>query len=312
MLQDISDRLMKVIEQKKHKEKLQADLRSVERELKDETARLDTLRQQLEKEQYDVEKLKGVSVTGLFYSVLGSREQQEEKERQEMLAAQMKYQQAEHQVEFLKRDRDYLGGQLDALAGVEAEYQSLLEEKESLLRQSDQSFDRDLLDLSEQIAEQEAEIKEIGEAIEAGEQVITGLNGVIDSLESAGNWGVWDMLGGELISTAIKHSRIDEARSGIHDVQAQMSRFTRELADVRKHVAIEIDISGLASFADFFFDGLIVDWVVQSRISDSLRQTREAKNMISETVAQLKDLRKSAREQRDELQTRRVRIIEQS
>lgn len=33
---------------------------------------------------------------------------------------------------------------------------------------------------------------------------------------------------------------------------------------------IDINISSFDTFADYFFDGLIFDWIVQSKINDSL------------------------------------------
>lgn len=312
MLQEISEKLSKTIEIKRKKEKLQRDLSSVSKELKDTKSRLDSLSTQLEKEKIDVDKLEGTSLKGLFYSVLGSREQQLDKERQEMLSAQLKYQQTRNHVEFLKRDREYLRQQIDPLAGVDAEYERLLAEKERLLHQTDEKTARQLMEITEKIAELEAEIKEITEAIHAGNQVVSGLRQVISSLKSAEGWGTWDLLGGEFISTAVKHSRIDEARNGIHDVQTKMSQFSRELADVRKHVEVQIDIGALASFADFFFDGLIADWVVQSRIRDSLNQTIKAQQMVEKTVDELEGLKNKSLHKIEELREQRTRLIERS
>ncbi|WP_077368186.1 hypothetical protein [Anaerosalibacter sp. Marseille-P3206] len=35
---------------------------------------------------------------------------------------------------------------------------------------------------------------------------------------------------------------------------------------------IDINISSFDTFADYFFDGLIFDWIVQSKINDSLNR----------------------------------------
>jgi hypothetical protein len=312
MLEQISEQLSEVIEQKRRKKKLEQDLKSVENELQDQSARLDSLRTQLEKEKVDVERLEGTSLTGLFYAVLGSREEQLEKERQELLSAELKYQQARHQAAFLENEKAYLSGQLGKLTGVEARYQSLLAEKEDFLHQSNQAVAAELIAYSEKIAEHGSEIKEIREAIAAGHEVILGLDQVIGSLDSAKGWGTWDMLGGGLISTAVKHSRIDDARSAVSAVQAQMSRFSRELADVREHVDIQIDISQIESFADFFFDNLIFDWIVQSKITDSLGQSRQAKSRITQTVKDLEDVKKAAEQEQADLRHKRARLIEKT
>ncbi|RPJ27195.1 MAG: hypothetical protein EHM33_08835 [Chloroflexi bacterium] len=310
MLQELSARLSKIIEKKRLKEKLEQDLYTVEAELRDESARLASLGAQLKKEKVDVEKLEHLSVTALFYSVLGSREQQLERERQELLSAQLLYQKAKKQVAFLEQEKNNLSGQLDKLTGVESEYELLLSEKDNFLRQTNQTVAKELIEFSEQIANLNSELSEITEAITAGRTVILGLEQVIKSLESAGNWGAWDMLGGGLISTAIKHSRIDDARSSVDDVQKNISQFKRELADVRKSVDIQIDIGELASFADFFFDGLIVDWIVQSKIEDSLTQSQKAKSMIIRAVNELESLKMITESKRADLQEKRALLIE--
>jgi hypothetical protein len=310
MLQDLSARLSKTIEQKRLKEKLEQDVHAIETELRDKSARLESLGAQLDQEKVDVEKLERISLTALFYSVLGSREQQLEKERQELLSAQLLYQQTKYQVESLRQEQASLLQRLTKLTGIEPEYELLLSEKEQLLRQSNQTVAKELIALSEQIANLDTEIKEMTEAIMAGIQVVSGLDQVIKSLESAENWGAWDIMGGGLISTAIKHSRIDDARSGVNDVQVKISQFKRELADVRKNVELQIDIGELASFADFFFDGLIVDWIVQSRIVDSLEQSKKAKNIIAQVVKELERLKEITQNQNYGLKEKRALLIE--
>ena len=312
MLSELSARLSKVIEQMKLKEKLARDLSAVEAELGEITSSLEALGAQLEIEQVDVKKLERTSMTALFYTVLGSREEQLEKERQELLSAQLRYQRVKYQMEALQRERESLSREIADLAEVEDEYQSLLAEKETLLRQSDPAVTGRLLENARQSAELAAQIHEIGEAIQAGRGVLSSLNGVLDSLGSAQRWGIWDMFGGGVISTALKHDHIDNARQGIQDVQEKMSRFERELADVRNEVELQIDIGGFETFADYFFDGLISDWVVQSKIEASLKRARNAKRAISKAIHRLQNLKQELQNKQNDLQEQRAQFIERS
>ena len=312
MLSDISDRLTQVIEKRRLRDKLSLDLKQVEQELTEKSGLMDTILQQLKREQVDVEKLERLSLTALFYTVLGSKEQQVEKERQELLAAQLKYQQAKGAVERLRGDQAYMEQQLAGLRGVDDEYNSLLARKEVLLRQANLQVATELMHLSEQIANKQAERREIDEAITAATGVLASLDKVIDSLQSAEGWGTWDMLGGGLLSTVIKHSRIDDARDAVQDVQAKMSRFNRELADVHRSTDIKIEISGLDIFADYFFDSLIVDWIVQSKIQNSLEQARQVKDRIVMAAKSLGKLRNDVLSQMQRLNEQRALSIEKS
>lgn len=312
MLQELSSRLSNALEQKRLKKKLEQDLKVVEGELQEKSVQLAALEVRLKKEKVDVEKLERTSLTALFYAVLGNREQQLETERQELLSAQLRYQQTKRQAEFLQQDQESLRERLHRLAGIESEYEQLLAEKEALLRQSNQTVASELLAFSDQTALLNSEVGEFTEAIEAGNQVVSGLGRVIQSLESAEGWGTWDLLGGGLISTAVKHSRIDDARKDVYYVQARMSQFKRELADVQGGVELGIDIGEFTSFADFFFDGLIVDWIVQSKIGESLARARKARSVITRAVKALEGLRSTTQSKSKELQEKRALLIERA
>ena len=113
------------------------------------------------------------------------------------------------------------------------------------------------------------EIKELKEAITPGNMAINTLNEAIELLDSAGDWGTWDLLGGGLVADMMKHDKIDKAKQAILNAQTYVQRLQVELQDVNMSLDGSIQITGGAVFADFFFDGLIADWYMQSKISQS-------------------------------------------
>ena len=98
---------------------------------------------------------------------------------------------------------------------------------------------------------------EIREAIEAGERALVSLQDARESLGSARNWGLLDLLGGRSISGLVKHVKIDNARQSLNRAKADLNRFSKELSDVRDLQGLNIEIGDFLTFADFFFDGLI-------------------------------------------------------
>lgn len=312
MLSEISVQLTQVIGKRKLKEKIEGDLAQVNQDLDTQYKRMAELEQRLKKEQVDVERLERLSLAGLFYLVLGSREQQTEKERQELLAAQLKYQQARQTINALHSDQADLEARLKNLQGVEDEYTALKAHKEILLSQLNPQISAGMTHLSMQIADRNAEKREVDEALAAASLALESLDQVIESLENAEGWGYWDILGGNLLTTALKHSHIDDARAAVEDAQAQISRFNRELADVKRSTNIAIEIGGLEIFADYFLDGLIVDWIVQSKIQESLEQSRQTKAGIARAVENLNHLKSNLFSQLQDLSDQRTRLIEQS
>ena len=136
-------------------------------------------------------------------------------------------------------------------------------------------------------------LREVNEAIQAGERSLRSLRQAEAALNSAGNWGLLDILSGKnggLISGLFKHSKMSDAQHYIEQAKMDLSRFENELRDVQDLNYLNVEISGFLTFADFFFDGLISDLFVQSRISDAKRQVNEAIYRVETVLGQLRTI----------------------
>src|SRR4030042_1915584 len=241
MLEELNRELMESKEKLRILQKFLDVLERTQNALGEQNSRLVRLESVLEKEGADVQKLEGLSLAGLFHSVLGDKQSQLEKERQEYLAAKLKYDECIYSVSALKRDIDSFRIRIAALGDLDGPYQSIVDKKEQLISQSGSENAAKLIEFSETLADTQSDIRELNEAIGAGQAAMAVLDEVVNSLKSAKNWGTFDMLGGGLIATAVKHSRINSARELIHQVQQQLRIFQRELADVGSKTEIEVD-----------------------------------------------------------------------
>jgi hypothetical protein len=312
MLEELNRELVEIKEKLRIRQKLVNDLDRTKNMLGEQRSRLAELAATLQKEGADVEKLEGLSLTGVFHAVLGDKEAQLEKERQEYLAAKLKHDECKYSVSALERDIDDLQARITGLGDLDSRHRAIFERKEELISRGSDRTAAKLIALSEASADAQSDIRELKEAIDAGNAVLAGLDGVVDSLKSARNWGTFDMLGGGLIATAVKHSRIDRARESVHCVQQSLRVFQRELADVDSRTEIEIDIGSFARFADYFFDGLIVDWVVQSRIGRSLDSAVRVTEQVRGVVRQLQSNLKEAQAKRSVIEGRKGKLIERA
>ena len=102
--------------------------------------------------------------------------------------------------------------------------------------------------------------QEIHEAIAAADDALYALERAQKSLSSAGTWGIFDMLGGGFFTSIFKHGKLDQAQAELEEARAALHRFSSELADVDREVDLQIDIGEFLRFADFFFDGFVVDF----------------------------------------------------
>lgn len=138
------------------------------------------------------------------------------------------------------------------------------------------------------------EKQEIREAIEAGNQALRSLREAREHLSGAKGWGIWDMLGGGFLSTMLKHSKMEDAQSSMQQANQDLERFRRELQDVDVPAGIRIEVGNFLTFADFFFDGIIADVMVQSKINDAAEQVEDA-------ICHVEDILKTLREVEQEL-----------
>lgn len=131
---------------------------------------------------------------------------------------------------------------------------------------------------------------ELEEAIVAGERALGSLNEAKRYLNSAGNWGLLDIFGGNTFSGLFKHMKISKANNCLYQAKADLSRFRKELDDIDDYLP-DFEVGGFLVFADFFFDGLLADIFVQSKISEMKRQVNDAIRKTDEMVRRLKAMR---------------------
>lgn len=274
-------------EKTEEKKQLQSRLKKAQKEIQELNKRFDQLTKELQKEFKDVQQLEDGGITSLFYSILGNKVEKLDKERQEYLGAKLKYENCKNELEQLKSEIEQIEKQITELGNPEKEYLNKLDKKSLKLREAG---DNNFLQYEKLLETHFNQKKEINEAIEAGEMALQGLRTAIKSLKSALGWGVYDMVGGGFLATAVKHSNIDSARETIQNVQVWLNRFKRELSDVRIDTGenLSVQLDSFTTFADFFFDNLIFDWVVQSKINRSLEGCETIYKQVLDIVTQLR------------------------
>ena len=132
---------------------------------------------------------------------------------------------------------------------------------------------------------------EINEAYAAGERALESLYAAQDYLRSAGNWGIFDMLGGGLISTIAKRSKMRDANACMEQAQYDLQRFQQELRDVTSIPGLYLEMDDFLGFADYFFDGLLADLLVQSRIREAQEKVDTAIEQVHLALARLDEAR---------------------
>jgi hypothetical protein len=284
VLKELNIRLEEVREQLLNKEKREARLKSLENRRKELEHQSAMWKQQLAEEEADVERLSGLTFSNLWYTVTGKKDGKLQSEEAEVLEAKLKYDQSVHSLAEMAVELEGIKERLQAAKIADAEYRSLLLQKEQLILKNYPALAGRLADLADKKEEAAAALKEWREAIYEGKAALQALTDALKSLDSAHGWGVYDMLGGGMISTKIKHGHMDDAIRHVQRAAVSLERFRRELEDIRLDLSVEpLNLDGFLRFSDYLFDGLLADYAVQGRI-------KEARSRLTENTAAIDSL----------------------
>ena len=133
-----------------------------------------------------------------------------------------------------------------------------------------------------------ADAREVDEAIRAGERALDSLREAKAKLNSARNWGIYDILGGGVISSVVKHSKMSSANEWVAQANHDLKRFAKELRDVDED-GLYVQAGSLASTLDIFFDNVFSDFIVQNRINEARAEIDRMIDRIERTVWDLKN-----------------------
>ena len=258
--------------------------------------RCDRLERQLVDEERDVDRLEGVSLGRVVTAIRGSREAALDRERAEVDTVASALARADSERSALRERVDALGQALQRLEHAEADYERALADVVTAADLSraagidpatgpGPAIDPERVVRAATLIARRRERREVGQAVVAGHDAIGGLADALAALRSANNWSDWDTFGGGgLISSSIKHGRMDEAQAAIGRAQSALSRFGRELDDLGLSGMVLPTTDGLTRGVDIWFDNIFTDLSVRGRIRSSIRSVEEVLGQVSETV----------------------------
>lgn len=263
------------------KNKLVREVEKLSYQLIDEKSKLVELEDILNKENHDVEKLQSFTFANLWANISARKDERLSKEENDAYEALCAYQRKENDIAVLTMEIEHLKKEIEGLKAVELAYDDLMMEKKRMI------YNDDIANLDHTIQASQLELKEVQEAIQAGESVLESLDQTRKSLSSASSWGLYDMLGGGIFATAMKHDRIHDAERELQQLQFRLKKFEKEINDVKIIEVQEVSLGQFMSLADYFIDGFLVDFMVQSKINDSLRRVNDCSNEIKNILHSL-------------------------
>lgn len=288
MYRELNEQLAVIKEKGRMYEKWNDRLEKLNQEEAEWKTKVQQRLEHLQKEQNDVDRLNSMTLSAFFYHLIGKKEDRLEKEELELMESKAEYDTASQMLTDIQEQRSRVQQELDGQRQYQfwqSDYKVLWGKKENDLLEKD----ADLQQMAEDREHLSGELQELNEADREGQYLLDALERAEKALSSAGNWGVYDMMGGGMISTHIKRSRMDDAQVAIMDAGRRLRRFQKELEDVKMAVNTELHLGGLLSFADYFFDNLFVDWMVQDKIRKAESQVKDGLSAVRSTMRVLKN-----------------------
>lgn len=284
---ELNDKLGKAKEALWQKKRLESEMVMLQEALAKEQEKKAEMEAALVYEELDVRQLEGLSLKNLVCTVLGTKYEKLDKERQDVLAVALKLENCNKAIQYQQNALEGVRVKLEGLADAEVKYQEALRLKEkTILEQGGQGSGR-LVQLKDEADDIRLKGKEVWEAVQAGEIVIGHMEQALDELKKAEGWGTWDMLGGGFIATAAKHDHMEAANRYIGQAKYALDIFRRELRDIRIGSEVFLELGSFDEFGDFFLDGLFFDWVVQNKIESSMNHVGDALRELLLTVGKL-------------------------
>ncbi|MGN1398677.1 MAG: hypothetical protein ACI4WG_01565 [Erysipelotrichaceae bacterium] len=125
------------------------------------------------------------------------------------------------------------------------------------------------------------------EIIDAGYQALDCLNEALVKLNQASGLGVVDILGGGFFASILKREKMKQANQSIEKAKRALVKFNDELDDVYTQDEYSIDTDDFLNTADWLFDNMMVDILVQQRIETSKKNIKEAIDKVQRIIKAL-------------------------
>jgi len=127
---------------------------------------------------------------------------------------------------------------------------------------------------------EEIKIQKIKETLETGQVALETLKQAQIKLDSVKSWITIDGFGGSLLISIVKHSKIEETLQVLEEAKKNVRRFQLQLKTIELPMGVKKDVGIFVSFATFFLDGTVENYLIKERVNDVTEQLDDAVEMI--------------------------------
>lgn len=245
------------------------------------------LEQKMILEKKDVERLEGKSLAAFYYHAFGKMNEKLEGERREYYAARVKYDAAVRELKAVELDLECTEEDLQDLQDCEQRYVKAMAEKRRAIAASGTEQSRAFLEKEQDLNFLKSQEQELEEAIAAGTAALRVANDMVLSLKHMEGLGLIDRLGSTFLTDMAKRELLDDAQKNVEQLQIQLQRFNKELADVKIRDNMAATVGRLLKFTDTYFENLLTVETPKERLQESSKQVDETRDLLLGILRQL-------------------------
>ena len=288
-MNNINEEFIKIELDKTKQKKLKNKLLAIENEINNTEKTFEELKIKLSKEKKDVDKLESFTLSYIYFKMKGNIDEKISKEKFEFLEAQAKYIECEDYLKRLFLNKKEILNEISQLGDLDLKYNDLLNKSSDYILSLNNDKSKNVLKILEKIKFLSIEKREIQEALFEGDRLIPYIDNAISSLNSAKSWGIYDMMGGDLIATMAKRSRMSDASNALNSIKIMLNKYNSELNDLSEDISVSLNLDSFSGFMDYFFDNFFTDYFIQGKINSALDSSIDLKNKVINIQNKLTD-----------------------
>ncbi|MDU7240934.1 hypothetical protein [Clostridium sp.] len=286
-MRSFNEEFLKLEEERTTLKKLKSKISTLDVEINKTNESLEALKKILAKEKKDVDNLESFSLSYIYYKIKGSIDEKLSKEKLEFLEAQARYLEKEDYLNRLTSNKKQMLKAINDIGDIDLKYDDLLNSSaQYILKLNNENSEKVSLILKK-IKIISLELKEIQEALLEGDNLIPYIDKAISNLNSAQNWGIYDMMGGDFIATMAKRSKMDDASKSINSIKVMLNRYNAELKDLSNEINVNLNLDSMSGIFDYLFDNFFTDYFVQGKINSALDSTKNLKTKVNNIQSNL-------------------------
>ncbi|RVU54480.1 hypothetical protein [Anaerosphaera multitolerans] len=111
-------------------------------------------------------------------------------------------------------------------------------------------------------------------------EILKDIEDIEKDLNSAKNWGIFDIFKGKGLTSLMKHSRISDAERKFNKLKKELNILSEELEKANIYYDFEFKNSSINTFLDIFVDNIFSDFYSQSNINVNREKIKRLKTSL--------------------------------